>query len=320
MIVEPARIVRGDLGQRRKAALVALDGDDPAGARGEQRARQSARARADLDDRHAGKVAGGARDRAVRLRSSRKFWPSAFDRREPVAGDDLAQRRQRRRSALMRSGFGRGVSSAGEPQRRREARRVGPAAAGDVERRAVVGRGADEGQAERDVDRLVEGERLGRDQRLVVIHAERHVVAGARRRDGTCVSAGSGPNGVDALGAASASTAGADDPLVLAAHRAAFAGMRVEPGDREPRLADAEAAPEIGGDDRGPSRRSARSVSAAGTSRSGTWIVTGTVAQLRAGEHHHRLSPARRSRRPRGARGIRCGRDGGSRRRRAPSC
>ena len=44
----------------------------------------------------------------------------------------------------------------------------------------MIGRGAHERQAERDVDGVVEGKRLDRDQRLVVIHAQRRVVGRAR--------------------------------------------------------------------------------------------------------------------------------------------
>ena len=56
--------MRGDLGERRDRALVALDRDDAGGAFGEQRARQPARARADLDHRDAVERSGGARDAA----------------------------------------------------------------------------------------------------------------------------------------------------------------------------------------------------------------------------------------------------------------
>ena len=98
--------------------------------------------------------------RPVRLRSKRKFWPSDFFAVEPVRGDDLAQRRQAVR------GEAHGASARREPQRRDQARRVGEPLAGDVEGRAVIGRGAHERQAERDVDAAVEGERLGRDQPL----------------------------------------------------------------------------------------------------------------------------------------------------------
>ena len=56
---------------------------------------------------------------------------------------------------------------------RYQARRIGAAGAGDIEGGAVIGRRADERQAERDVDAVVEGERLDRDQRLIVVHADR---------------------------------------------------------------------------------------------------------------------------------------------------
>ena len=41
----------------------------------------------------------------------------------------------------------------------------------DVEGGAVIGRGPHEWQAERDIDGMIEGERLDRNQRLIVIHA-----------------------------------------------------------------------------------------------------------------------------------------------------
>src|SRR3546814_4704265 len=45
---------------------------------------------------------------------------------------------------------------------------------------AMVGRGAHDRQAQRDVDAVVEVQRLDRDQRLVVIHAQRRVIGLAR--------------------------------------------------------------------------------------------------------------------------------------------
>ena len=50
----------------------------------------------------------------------------------------------------------------------------------DAKRRAVVGRGADEGKAQAHIDAAVEVQRLHRDQRLVVIHAEDRVIKRAR--------------------------------------------------------------------------------------------------------------------------------------------
>ena len=49
--------------------------------------------------------------------------------------------------------------------------------------------------------------------------------------------------------ARSAATAGAMTARVLAADRAAFAGMRIEAGDGQPRPGDAEALAQIAGDD-----------------------------------------------------------------------
>ena len=181
--VQPAGIALGDLAKRGKAALVALDGDDLPRTRGEQRAGQPAGPRADLDDGDAVEVAGGPGDARREVEVEEEILAEAFDGRELMAGDDVAKRRQvvdrAHASAFVGDQFRR------EAERRGEARRVGLAGAGEVERGTMVGRGADEGEAERDVDRLGEGEGLGRDQRLVVIHADRRVVAGPRGADGT---------------------------------------------------------------------------------------------------------------------------------------
>ena len=125
--------------------------------------------------------------RAVRLRSNRKFCPSDFSRDETVAANDLAQRRQAVAVALVTTpASGARLSGHGKPcrklQRGDQARRIGAAGAGDVEGGAVVGRGAHERQAERDVDGMIESQRLDRDQRLVVIHAQSGVVSRARLR------------------------------------------------------------------------------------------------------------------------------------------
>ena len=73
----------------------------------------------------------------------------------------------------------------GHADRLDQAGGVGPAAAGDVERRAVVGAGAHQRQAQRDVHALFDAEVLHRDQPLVVVHRDHHVelarlAAGAR--------------------------------------------------------------------------------------------------------------------------------------------
>ena len=122
--------------------------------------------------------------RAVRLRSSRKFWPSDFLARRSCRR--ITSRSGGRSSIALMRGARRLRCVArreprGELERGDQARRIGAAGAGDVEGGAVIGRGAHERKPERDVDGVVEGERLDRDQRLVVIHRERDVVARARR-------------------------------------------------------------------------------------------------------------------------------------------
>ena len=57
---------------------------------------------------------------------------------------------------------------------------LGDAAARDVEGRAVIDRGADEGQAERDVDGLAEREALDGDHRLVMVARNHGVELAAR--------------------------------------------------------------------------------------------------------------------------------------------
>ena len=71
--------------------------------------------------------------------------------RATAAGAQAARRAQGADAALTRARAARsGVR--GHPHRGGQARRIGDAAAGDVERGAVVGAGAHERQAERDVD------------------------------------------------------------------------------------------------------------------------------------------------------------------------
>ena len=142
----------------------------------------------------------------------------------------------------------------------------------------MIGRGADDRQAERHVDRLLEVQRLDRDQRLVVIHAQRRIIVGAR--------AGV-EHGVGGVGAGHPPALGRergdrrlDDLDFLAAELAAFAGMRVEAGDREPRLGDAEVALQPA-QCRAAARFDQRRWSAARTLRaSGTCVVTGTVRSV----------------------------------------
>ena len=164
--------------ERRQRALVALDRDDAPGAQRQQRARQAAGAGADLDDGGAFERARGARDPRGEVEVEQEILAERFARRQGMFADDVAQRRQivdRAHEGLRRR------HARGEPQRRDQARRVGLAGAGNVEGRAVIRRGADERQSQRDVDGILERDRLDRDQRLVVIHADRAVVGLARR-------------------------------------------------------------------------------------------------------------------------------------------
>ena len=86
-----------------------------------------------------------------------------------------------------------------------------------------------------------------RDQRLVVIHADRDVVAPARR--GMEHRVGRHRAGDVDAGFAQRFDRGRDDLDILAADRAVLAGMRVEAGDREARPGDAEIALQARGGD-----------------------------------------------------------------------
>ncbi len=107
----------------------------------------------------------------------------------------------------------------------------------------MVGRGAHEGQSERHVDALLEGERLERHERLVVIHADGRVVG----RAGACMEQRIGrmrPGDVEALRPRRFDRR-RDDVDLLAAQASVFAGMRVEAGDGKARAPQAEIAAEI---------------------------------------------------------------------------
>src|SRR3546814_2672154 len=55
--------------------------------------------------------------------------------------------------------------------------RIGLSLSSNVKGSAVVGRGADDGETKRHINALIKMQRLERDQRLVVIHAERDVIS-----------------------------------------------------------------------------------------------------------------------------------------------
>ena len=111
----------------------------------------------------------------------------------------------------------------------------------------MIRRGADKGQAERDVDAVIEGERLDLDQRLIVIHADGAIVGLAR---------GGVEHGIRRQRAARVDAVRAqplhrrrDDRLIFLAKRSLLAGMRVEAGQRKARPGDAEAGFHAGCDD-----------------------------------------------------------------------
>src|SRR3546814_7158815 len=54
---------------------------------------------------------------------------------------------------------------------------MGLSRSSNVKGSAVVGRGADDGETKRHINALIKMQRLERDQRLVVIHAERDVIS-----------------------------------------------------------------------------------------------------------------------------------------------
>ena len=183
-------------------------------------------------------------------------------------------------------------------------------------RRAVIGRGADEGKAERDVDAVVESERLDRDQRLVVVHAERGVVGSPRARRGTSCRPAAG-RGRRSPRRRSASTAGrtiasSSAPSMPSSPACGLSPATASRGSAMPKRR------------RGRARRSRPCVTMR-SRRQGTRHIRERDVdrdrhdpQLRPGEHHHRRRGAPKSFR-RARPGIPCGRGTRSRPRSAPS-
>ena len=153
----------------------------------------------------------------------------------------------------------------------------------------MVGRGADEGKTERDVDAAVEVERLQGNERLVVIHAEGRVIAPPRRRVEQRVGR-ERPERVDAL-LAQQPDRRLDRLDLLAPHGSAFAGMRIEARDGNARLRNAEIAAKrrrrnaADGDDRARIERGERFLQCHVHRHRHD-------AQLGRHQHHHRPRPA----------------------------
>ncbi len=81
-----------DLFEGGQGALVALDGDDFARPFGEQRPREPAGPRTDLDDRRALERARGARDARREVEVEQEILAELLFGAQPVPGNDLAQR------------------------------------------------------------------------------------------------------------------------------------------------------------------------------------------------------------------------------------
>src|SRR5262245_58328832 len=81
-----------------------------------------------------------------------------------------------------------GGESRGEQRRLDHARGIGQVLSGDVECRAVVDRGANDREPERDVDGTSECEQLHRNQTLIVIAGDHGIELAAYRAPEYCVS------------------------------------------------------------------------------------------------------------------------------------
>ncbi|MNS97900.1 hypothetical protein D3C72_1322490 [compost metagenome] len=168
---------------------------------------------------------------------------------------------------------------------------LGLASTGQVQRGAVVYRGADEGQPQRDVHAVAEGAVFQRRQPLVMVHRQHAVgiaqVARLEQRVGRERAAR-----IDA-GILGLRQRGHDHVDLFAAHVPAFAGMGVQARDQDARARDAKVAAQVGIDDgqclqqqRDGKRirhRAQRQVGGGQRHAQHGAVVRG----LRAGQHHH---------------------------------
>ena len=109
--VEPSRIVRGNLIERRDGALVALDRDHASPLR-QQGTRQPAGPGADLHRRHALERAGGAGDARGEIEIEQEILAERLSRAKPVPPDHLPQWRQVIEGAHARRTSGDAASAA----------------------------------------------------------------------------------------------------------------------------------------------------------------------------------------------------------------
>ena len=92
--MQPARIVRGDLAERRDRPLVALHRNDARRAFGEQRPCEASGAGADFQHCDAVERSGGARDAAGQVEVEQEVLAERLAGGKAVPANDLAQRRQ----------------------------------------------------------------------------------------------------------------------------------------------------------------------------------------------------------------------------------
>jgi hypothetical protein len=112
----------------------------------------------------------------------------------------------------------------------------GHATPGELERRAMVRRGADERQPERDVHAGPEGGQLERDEALVMIGADDRVEG--LLDHGAIKESVRGPGRERDLFPGQHRDGGRDQTLVLVAEKAVFTAMRIDAGHGEARLPD----------------------------------------------------------------------------------
>src|SRR3546814_5031104 len=115
---------------------------------------------------------------------------------------------------------------------------VAASSSGDIEGGAMIGRGADDRQPERQIDPVVEMQRLEGRQRLIVIAAEQRVISVANAGCEPCVGGERTIDDDPVLG--QLGDRGLHHPLLLAAELAALARVRFQPRKRDARSIDAE--------------------------------------------------------------------------------
>src|SRR5439155_17825616 len=114
---------------------------------------------------------------------------------------------------------------------------------GELDRGAVVDRGADHGQAERDVDTPAEARVLEHGQALIVIHRKRAIGPGEPIRNEQRIRWQR--SGEPQAFRAQFIEDGPDHFDLLSPEVAALAAMRIETGDQDPRRGDSEAADKL---------------------------------------------------------------------------